>query len=134
MTDTPMNDRPRRVRRLRERPCEEIADLQSAAIPLALISRMAELELEPAEFILLIFLLAADDVGNGGGTVSVSLKIVGQATGLAYATVHYAKKTLVARGFLAVLNIRNLTRTNTYDLSPLRRKLQDLGEAGPPPQ
>ena len=134
MTNELNNDRPRRVRRLRERPCEDVVDLQSANIPLALISRMAELELEPAEFILLVFFLAVDDVGKRGGTISVSLKIVGQATGLAYATVHYAKKCLVAKGFIAVLNIRSITRTNTYDLSPLRRKLRDIGEARASPQ
>lgn len=134
MTDEPNDNLRRRIRRSRIRPCEEVMEFQCAAIPIALISRMAELQLEPAEFILLTFFLAADDVGKTGGTVSVSLKIVGQATGLAYATVHYAKKTLVARGFITVLNIRNITRTNTYDLSPLRRKLRDLGEKGTPPQ
>jgi len=94
---------------------------------------MAELQLQPADFILLTFLLAADSIGKTGGTVSVALKIVGQSTGLAYATIHYAKDRLVANGFIAILNIRNIARTNTYDLSPLRRKLRDLDEAGTPP-
>jgi hypothetical protein len=109
-------------------------EFRCAAIPIALISRMAELRLEPAEFILLTFLFAADDAGKTDGTVSVALRIVSQSTGLAYATVHYAKKCLVAKGFIAVLNIRNLARTNTYDLSPLRRKLRDIGGAKTPPQ
>ena len=108
-------------------------DLQCVEIPLALVSRMADLQLEPAEFIFLTFLLAADDAGKTGGTVSVALKIVSQVTGLAYATVHYAKKRLVAQGFIAVLNVRNLARTNTYDLTPLRRKLRDAGGKGTAP-
>jgi hypothetical protein len=98
-------------------------------IPAQLIRNMAELKLAPSEFIFLAYLLAVDSAWKQGGSIAVPLHVVEEATGLSIGTIHAAKRGLIAKGFMTVLNIRNQARTNTYDLSPLRQKLCAAGTA-----
>ncbi len=92
-------------------------------IPAQLIRNMAELNLAPSEFVFLAYLMAVDNEWKKGGSIAVPLHVVEEATGLSIGTIHAAKRGLIAKEFMTVLNVRNQARTNTYDLSPLRRKL-----------
>jgi DNA-binding MarR family transcriptional regulator len=94
-----------------------------AEIPAQLIRDMAQLRLEPTEFIFLAYLLAADVGWKEGKPVALPLRDVEQATGLSIGTIHKAKKGLIDKGFMAIVNVRNQARTNTYDLSPMRQRL-----------
>ena len=94
-----------------------------AEIPAQLIRNMAQLQLEPMEFICLVYLLAADPGWKEGKPVALPLRDVEQATGLSVGTIHRAKKGLIDKGFMAIMNVRNQARTNTYDLSPMRQRL-----------
>ncbi len=94
-----------------------------AEIPAQLIRNMAELKLEPVEVIFLAYLLVADPGWKEGKPVALPLRDVEQATGLSIGTIHKAKKGLIDKGFMAIMNVRNQARTNTYDLSPMRQRL-----------
>jgi hypothetical protein len=54
------------------------------------------------------------------------MKAMHRATGFAPGTIHAAKRGLVSKGFVTILNERNKKRTNTYDLSLLWEKLEGL--------
>ena len=99
---------------------------QLAEVPAAIIRKMAEFQLAPSEVVLLGYLLSADDAWKRGGTISASLREAKKATGLAGGTVHHAKNGLIRKGFIVILNVRNAARTNTYDFSPMRRKLEQI--------
>ena len=89
-----------------------------------LIRNMKALGLTATEVILLEYLLS--HVSMGDARVSPSLKEMHRATGFAPGTIHAAKRGLVGKGFIKILNERNKKRTNTYDLAPLREKLEGL--------
>ena len=63
-----------------------------AEIPAQLIRNMAQLRLEPTEFIFLAYLLAADVGWKEGKPVALPLRDVEQATGLSIGTIHKEKK------------------------------------------
>jgi hypothetical protein len=46
-------------------------------------------------------------------------------------TVHAAKRGLVGKGFIKILNERNKKRTNTYDLAPMKEKIEGLTRQEP---
>ena len=87
------------------------------------------LNLAPSEFVFLAYLMAVDNEWKKGGSIAVPLHVVEEATGLSIGTIHAAKRGLIAKEFMTVLNVRNQARTNTYDLSPLRGKLLAMGTA-----
>ena len=90
---------------------------------------MKALGLTATEVILLGYLLS--HVSEGDSRVSPSLKEMHRATGFAPGTIHAAKRGLVGKGFVKILNERNKKRTNTYDLAPLREKLEGLTRQEP---
>ena len=94
-----------------------------AEIPAQLIRDMAQLRIEPTELIFLAYLLTADAGWKEGKPVALPLRDVERATGLSIGTIHKAKKGLIDKGFMAIMNVRNQARTNTYDLSPMRQRL-----------
>jgi hypothetical protein len=89
-----------------------------------LIRNMKKLGLTATEVILLGYLLS--HATEGDSRVSPSLKEMHRATGFAPGTIHAAKRGLVGKRFVKILNERNKKRTNTYDLAPLREKLEGL--------
>jgi len=89
-----------------------------------LVRNMKALGLTATEVILLEYLLSYSSEGNS--RVSPSLKEMHRATGFAPGTIHAAKRGLVGKGFIKILNERNKKRTNTYDLAPLREKIEGL--------
>jgi DNA-binding MarR family transcriptional regulator len=89
-----------------------------------LIRNMKALGLTATEVILLGYLLS--HASEGDARVSPSLKEMHRATGFAPGTIHAAKRGLVGKGFVLILNERNKKRTNTYDLAPLREKIEGL--------
>jgi DNA-binding MarR family transcriptional regulator len=90
---------------------------------------MKALGLTATEVILLGYLLSYSS--EGGSRVSPSLKEMHRATGFAPGTIHAAKRGLVGKGFIQILNERNKKRTNTYDLALLREKLEGLTKQEP---
>jgi DNA-binding MarR family transcriptional regulator len=94
-----------------------------------LVRNMKALGLTATEVILLEYLLSY--VSEGNPRVSPSLKEMHRATGFAPGTIHAAKRGLVGKGFIKILNERNKKRTNTYDLAPLREKLEGLTRQEP---
>jgi DNA-binding MarR family transcriptional regulator len=94
-----------------------------------LVRNMKELGLTATEVILLEYLLSY--VSEGDARVSPSLKEMHRATGFAPGTIHAAKRGLVGKGFIKILNERNKKRTNTYDLAPLREKIEGLTKQEP---
>jgi|GEM_PF-2216453 DNA-binding MarR family transcriptional regulator len=94
-----------------------------------LVRNMKALGLTATEVILLEYLLS--HVSKGDARVSPSLKEMHRATGFAPGTIHAAKRGLVSKGFIKILNERNKKRTNTYDLAPLREKLEGLTKQEP---
>ena len=94
-----------------------------------LIRNMKALGLSAAEVILLEYLLS--DASESDSRVSPSLKEMHRATGFAPGTIHAAKRGLVGKGFVMILNERNKKRTNTYDLAPLREKIEGLTRQEP---
>ena len=94
-----------------------------------LVRNMKALELTATEVILLEYLLSY--VSEGDARVSPSLKEMHRATGFAPGTIHAAKRGLVGKGFVQILNERNKKRTNTYDLAPLREKIEGLTKPKP---
>jgi hypothetical protein len=123
ITQYEQSRRSRRKRRERDMPW------QLAEVPAAIIRKMAELQLTPSEFVLLGYLLSADDAWKRGGTISASLREAKKATGLAGGTIHHAKNGLIRKGFMTIMDVRNATRTNTYDFSPMQRKLENIGKS-----
>jgi DNA-binding MarR family transcriptional regulator len=93
------------------------------------IRNMKALGLTATEVILLGYLLSY--TSEGDSRVSPSLKEMHRATGFAPGTIHAAKRGLVEKGFVKILNERNKKRTNTYDLAPLREKLEGLTKPEP---
>jgi hypothetical protein len=89
-----------------------------------LIRNMKALGITATEVILLGYLLSY--VSEGDAHVSPSLKEMHRATGFAPGTIHAAKRGLVGKGFVKILNERNKKRTNTYDLAPLWEKIEGL--------
>ena len=94
-----------------------------------LIRNMKALGLTATEVILLEYLLS--DASESDSRVSPSLKEMHRATGFAPGTIHAAKRGLVEKGFVKILNERNKKRTNTYDLAPFREKLEGLTRQEP---
>jgi DNA-binding MarR family transcriptional regulator len=94
-----------------------------------LVRNMKALGLTATEVILLEYLLSY--ISEGDARVSPSLKEMHRATGFAPGTIHAAKRGLVGKGFIKILNERNKKRTNTYDLAPLREKLEGLTRQEP---
>ena len=93
-------------------------------VPNLLIRNMKELKLRGVDVIFLEYLLSHEFSWENGFKVYPSMKTMSAVTGIAYGTINEAKKRLVARGFIGiVMNERNKYRTNTYDLIPLRQKL-----------
>ncbi len=107
----------------RQRHRKQAVEWTLAEILAQLIRNMAQLKLDPIEVIFLAYLLTADAGWKEGKPVALPLRDVEQATGLSIGTIHKAKKGLVDKGFMAILNVRNQARTNTYDLSPMRQRL-----------
>jgi DNA-binding MarR family transcriptional regulator len=107
----------------RQQHRERIIEWSLIEIPAQLVRDMAQLKLTPAEFIVLIHLLCADNGWKQGHPVALPLRNMQQATGLSLGTVHNAKRGLIAKGFMTIMNVRNQARTNTYDLSPMRQML-----------
>lgn len=97
--------------------------------PNLLIRNMKALGLTATEVILLGYLLS--HASEGDARVSPSLKEMHRATGFAPGTIHAAKRGLVGKGFVKILNERNKKRTNTYDLAPLREKIEGLTKREP---
>jgi DNA-binding MarR family transcriptional regulator len=97
--------------------------------PNLLVRNIKTLGLTATEVILLEYLLSHASEGNPH--VSPSLKEMHRATGFAPGTIHAAKRGLVGKGFIKILNERNKKRTNTYDLAPLREKLEGLTKQEP---
>jgi hypothetical protein len=89
---------------------------------------MKRLELTSAEFVLVNYLTAGDFSWQQNCVVASSLKEMHRATGLATGTIHTAKRGLVSKGLVQILNTRNKERTNTYNLLPLREKLAEFAE------
>ena len=102
---------------------KQVVEWTLAEIPAQLIRNMAQLQLEPTEFIFLAYLLAADPGWKEGKPVALPLRDVEQGTGLSIGTIHKGKQGLIGKGFMTILNVRNQARTNTYDLSPMRQRL-----------
>jgi hypothetical protein len=102
---------------------ERIMEWSFIEIPAQLVRDMAQLKLTPAEFTLLVYFLGADGGWKKGYSVALPLRNVQQATGLSLGTVHNAKRGLIAKGFMMIVNVRNQARTNTYDFSPMRQML-----------
>ena len=94
----------------------------------ALVRNMKELGLTASEVIFLEYLMSHGFTWEADCTVSPSLKEMHRATGLAMATIHAAKRGLVAKGFIKISNERNKQRTNTYNFLPLRGKLAEFAE------
>ena len=92
-----------------------------------LVRNMKGLGLTATEVVLLGYLLS--HVSEGDPRVAPSLKEMHRATGFAPGTIHAAKRGLVGKGFIKILNERNKKRTNTYDLAPLREKIEGLSGA-----
>ena len=122
--DTKRNTR--RPKRKREAHCEPAIEWKFVEIPANLIRNMAQLKLTPSEFIFLSYLLSADDAWKQGRPVAIPLRDAQRATGLSWGTIHSAKRGLIGKHFMSIMNVRNKARTNTYDLSPMRRKLEDV--------
>lgn len=101
---------------------EHVIEWTLVEIPVQLIRNMAQLKLDPIEFIFLSYLLAADAEWKEEKPVALPLRDIQQATGLSIGTIHKAKRGLIDKGFISIMNVRNLGRTNTYDLSPMRQK------------
>jgi DNA-binding MarR family transcriptional regulator len=98
------------------------------AVPYFLIRNMKEMKLTASEVIFLEYLMSHGFTWEADCTVSPSLKEMHRATGLAMATIHAAKRGLVAKGFIKISNERNKQRTNTYNFLPLREKLAEFAE------
>lgn len=94
-----------------------------------LVRNMKALELTATEVILLEYLLS--HVSEVDARVSPSLKEMHRATGFAPGTIHAAKRGLVDKGFVKILNERNKKRTNTYDLALLWEKIEGLTKPKP---
>ena len=116
----------RRPRRKRNVLPEPVIEWQFIEIPADLIRKMAQLKLAPSEFIFLAYLLSADDAWKQGRSVAMPLRDAQRATGLSWGTIHNAKRGLISKHFMNIENVRNQARTNTYDFSPMRRKLEDM--------
>lgn len=99
-----------------------------AEIPAQLIRNMAQLKLGSIEFIFLVYLMSVDAGWKEGKPIALPLRDIQQATGLSLGTIHKAKRGLINKGFMAIANVRNQARTNTYDLSPIRQKLRNKSE------
>lgn len=93
-------------------------------IPAQLIRDMARLDLTPAELIFIMYLLSVGHGWKQGHTIALPLRNVKQATGLSQATIHKAKRGLIEKGFMTIVNIRNQARTNTYDVGPMAMRLR----------
>jgi hypothetical protein len=94
-----------------------------------LIRNMKALGLTATEVILLEYLIYYSSEGDS--RVSPSLKEMHRATGFAPGTIHAAKRGLVGKGFVQILDERNKKKTNTYDLAPLREKIDGLASKEP---
>jgi DNA-binding MarR family transcriptional regulator len=94
-----------------------------------LIRNMKALGLTATEVILLAYLLS--HASEGDSRASPSLKEMHRATGFAPGTIHAAKRGLVGKGFVQILDERNKKRTNTYDLAPMRKKIEGLTKQEP---
>lgn len=112
--------------------CENTRETAAWASPVAyqhlLIRNMKALGLTSAEIVFLEYLMAHGFSWKADCRVSPSLKEMHRATGLATGTIHNAKKGLVNKGLIKILNERNKERTNTYNLLPLREKLAEFAE------
>ena len=108
--------------------CRVNCDANEACFNL-LIRNMKALGLTATEVILLEYLLS--HVSEGNPRVSPSLKEMHRATGFAPGTIHAAKRGLVGKGFIKILNERNKKRTNTYDLASLWEKIEGLTRTEP---
>ena len=111
--------------------CDKCGLLSPDAASCFLIRNMKELEITASEIIFLEYLMSHGFTWEADCTVSPSLKEMHRATGLATATIHAAKRGLVGKGFINILNERNKKRTNTYDLAPLREKIEGLTRQEP---
>jgi hypothetical protein len=89
-----------------------------------IVHNMKTLGLTATEVILLEYLLSYSSEGESH--VAPSLKEMHRATGFAPGTIHAAKRGLISKGFVTILNERNEMRTNNYDLSLLWEKLEGL--------
>ncbi len=103
--------------------CKRVIEWTLAEIPAQLIRNMAQLQLDPIEFIFLAYLMSADPAWREGKPIALPLRDMQHATGLSIGTIYKAKRGLIDKGFMTIMNVRNQARTNTYDLLPLRRKL-----------
>jgi len=108
--------------------CDKCGLLSPDAASCFLIRNMKELEITASEIIFLEYLMSHGFTWEADCTVSPSLKEMHRATGLAMATIHAAKRGLVAKGFIKISNERNKQRTNTYNFLPLRGKLAEFAE------
>jgi DNA-binding MarR family transcriptional regulator len=100
--------------------------LSPDAVSNLLVRNMKALVLTSAEIVFLEYLMSHGFSWEADCSVSPSLKEMHRATGLATGTIHAAKKGLVAKGFIKILNERNKQRTNTYNFMPLREKLEEF--------
>jgi DNA-binding MarR family transcriptional regulator len=107
---------------------ENAPNYYSDVFPNLLIRNMKVLGLASAEIVFLEYLISGNFSWEGNCVVPVSLKEMHRATGLATGTIHAAKKRLVAKGLVQILNTRNKERTNTYNLLPLREKLAEFAD------
>jgi len=96
------------------------------AVSYVLVRQMKEMELTASEVIFLEYLMSHGFTWEADCSVSPSLKEMHRVTGLATATIHTAKRGLIAKGFIKISDERNKKRTNTYNLVPLREKLEEF--------
>ena len=98
-------------------------------VPNLLIRDMKELKLRGVDVNFLAYLISHEFSFENGFRVYPSIKTMSRLTGIAYGTLNEAKKRLVRNGFIGiVMNERNKYRTNTYDLIPLRQKLDAIAK------
>lgn len=94
-------------------------------VPSLLIRHHKALGLKRAEFVFLCNLISQSD---SAFTACPSIKRMAKDLGVSPTTLHAAEKALIEKGFIAILPVRNKFRTNTYNLLPLREKLDQLAK------
>ncbi|MBU6500238.1 MAG: hypothetical protein KGJ89_00165 [Patescibacteria group bacterium] len=102
---------------------DDVLHFGMTAIPNILLQRRNELQLTISEMDFILQLLSRVKDGEYGNIIGPPIAKVAKQLGCTPTTLHGAKKRLVGKGYLAIINERNDLRTNIYDLRPFMEKI-----------